>query len=158
MWIKRAFYAAMICLLLPTNGSGQNVMGLTITGAIDQSPTILTRQALAQIDWVDIETYTSFTDGLQRFSGARLARVLAAVGAKGTTLRARALNGYFVTIPLSHAQEHNVLLAMDHDGKPMRIRDKGPIWVVYPLSEAEAKNKPFDNQMIWQLSTLEVLP
>lgn len=71
---------------------------------------------------------------------------------------ARGLNGYFISIPISDAKDHNVLLALDHDGQPMRIRDKGPIWVVYPLTKSEAAQKPFDNEMIWQSTTLEVLP
>lgn len=79
-----------------------------------------------------------------------------AVGASGSVLTATAVNDYAIEIPISHADAHDVILAMDMNGKLMRVRDKGPIWVVYPLSEPDAEKKPFDNQMIWQLDRLSV--
>ncbi|THH34254.1 hypothetical protein E4Z66_19270 [Aliishimia ponticola] len=114
------------------------------------------REMLEALDWREVETYTSFTEGLQRFAGPTLASLLEAVAADGTKLHATAINDYYVVIPTGHADEHDVILALDHDGKPMRVRDKGPIWVVYPLEEAEAGEKPFDTEMIWQLNRLSV--
>lgn len=113
---------------------------------------------LRNLDWVEIETYTSFTEGPQRFAGPTLASLLRAVEAQGSKMTATALNGYFVSIPIDHAQAHDVILAMEHNGERMRVRDKGPIWVVYPLSESAARAKPFDTEMIWQLQRLEVQP
>ncbi|KNG91985.1 molybdopterin-dependent oxidoreductase [Pseudaestuariivita atlantica] len=112
---------------------------------------------LRQLDWREIETYTSFTTGMQSFAGPTLASLLAAVGAEGDRLNATAINDYFVEIPVADADAHNVILAAEMNGKRMRIRDKGPIWVIYPLSEAEAAKKPFDTEMIWQMNRLEVL-
>ncbi len=111
---------------------------------------------LEGLDWREIETYTSFTEGMQTFAGPTLVSLLAAVGADGTTMTATAINDYFVTIPVDHADRHNVILAAEMNGKRMRIRDKGPLWVVYPLSEADAAKKPFDTEMIWQLNRLEI--
>ena len=111
---------------------------------------------LRALDWQEIETFTSFTEGPQKFAGPTLASLLAAVEADGQKMNARAINDYFVEIPVSHANAHNVILALEMNGKRMRIRDKGPIWVVYPLSEQEAEKKPFDTEMIWQLDRIEV--
>lgn len=135
---------------------------LTVGGQIgttnDQGEAAFDRAMLEALEWVEVETYTSFTEGPQRFAGPTLASVLAALDIEGTQLRATAINDYAILIPVAHAAAHNVILAMDHNGRPMRVRDKGPIWVVYPLSEQEAAAKPFDGEMIWQLVRLEVLP
>ncbi|WP_299695160.1 molybdopterin-dependent oxidoreductase [uncultured Tateyamaria sp.] len=132
------------------NVTGSITVGNTASGAA------FDRKMLEALDWVEIETYTSFTTGPQRFSGPTLASVLAAVGATGTSLEAKAINDYAVRIPVSDADDHDVILAMDMNGKPMRVRDKGPIWVIYPLSRADAEMRPFDGQMIWQLVQIRV--
>ena len=135
---------------------------LTVTGAIDATNSDgaaqFDRDMLQALDWRDITTYTSFTTGPQRFAGPTLSSLLKALGVHTGVLRASAVNDYTIEIPVSHALEHDVLLAMDHNGTPMRVRDKGPIWVVYPLTEREAAAKPFDGEMIWQLVRIEVLP
>ncbi len=137
---------------------------LTVSGGIgigngnanDAGVATFDRVMLENLDWREIETHTSFTTGPQRFAGPTLASLLDAVAAEGETMIATAINGYFVEIPVAHAAEHDVLLALDMNGRPMRVRDKGPIWVVYPLSEQEILEKPFDTEMIWQLSRIEV--
>ena len=135
---------------------------LTVTGAIAdhnaEGAALFDMAMLRALDWREIETHTSFTTGPQRFAGPTLASLLDALGVTGGTLRATAINDYSVTIPVSHARDHDVLLAMEHDGKPMRVRDKGPIWIVYPLSEEAAALQTFDSEMIWQLVRLEILP
>lgn len=134
---------------------------LTVSGEISttnaEGAAVFDTDMLRNLEWVEVETFTSFTQGPQRFAGPTLASLLEAVGATGTRLNATAINGYFVEIPVEHAELHGVILAMEQNGKPMRIRDKGPIWVVYPLNEAEAQEKPFDTEMIWQLDRVEVL-
>jgi len=133
---------------------------LTVSGAISESNSdgaaMFDREMMQSLDWQEIETYTSFTTGQQAFAGPTLSSLLEAVGASGSVLTATAVNDYAIEIPISHADAHDVILAMDMNGKPMRVRDKGPIWVVYPLSETDAEKKPFDNQMIWQLDRLSV--
>lgn len=112
---------------------------------------------LRALDWVEVETYTSFTEGPQVFAGPTLASLVAAVGARGDRMQATAINDYFVEIPVAHAAEHDVILAMEHNGAAMRIRDKGPIWVVYPLGAEEAERQIFDSEMIWQLNRIVFL-
>ncbi|MEM8980889.1 MAG: molybdopterin-dependent oxidoreductase [Pseudomonadota bacterium] len=133
---------------------------LTVSGSISTTNTdesaVFDRAMLQQLDWREIETHTSFTQGPQVFAGPTLSSLLEAVGSDGALLTATAVNDYAVEIPAEHAEAHNVILAMDMNGKPMRIRDKGPIWVVYPLGAADAARKPFDNEMIWQLNRIAV--
>ena len=133
---------------------------LRVSGAVERvnmaDVAAFDRDMLEALDWVEVETYTSFTTGVQRFAGPTLASVLQAVGAHGASISATAINDYTVVIPREHADAHNVILAMDQNGRPMRVRDKGPIWVVYPLTESEAEKKPFDGEMIWQLVELRI--
>ncbi|WP_425039701.1 molybdopterin-dependent oxidoreductase [Primorskyibacter sp. S187A] len=131
---------------------------MTFTGDIEhtnaEGMAQFDRAMLEALDWREIETFTSFTEGPQVFAGPTLASVLEAVGVSGGTLRATAINDYSINLPAEHANAHGVLLAMDHNGRPMRVRDKGPIWIVYPLSEDEARKRPFDGEMVWQLNRL----
>lgn len=135
---------------------------LTVSGAIANTngdgAARLDRDMLRQLDWREIRTFTSFTDGEQMFEGPTLSSLLAYVGASGTMLNATAVNDYFVQIPVAHADDHDVILAMTQGGVEMSVRNKGPIWVVYPQSEKEAQLKQFDNEMIWQLVALDVGP
>ncbi|MDD9739626.1 MULTISPECIES: hypothetical protein [Marinovum] len=135
---------------------------LTVSGDISATNTEdmaeFDRDMLMALDWREIETFTSFTEGPQVFAGPTLASVLAAAQARGDTLTVTALNDYAVSFPRDLAVRHGALLAMDHAGRPMRIRDKGPIWIVFPLTETEAADAPFDNQMVWQLAKVHVGP
>ena len=150
---------------IPTNSSfaialerpaSEDTVVLTISGNITSSNgdgvAAFDRAMLEALDWQEVETYTSFTSGPQVFAGPTLASVLDAVGVDGGMLTATAINDYSIQLPVAHAQKHSVLLAMDHNGKPMRIRDKGPIWIVYPLDEEDARERPFDGEMVWQLN------
>ena len=116
------------------------------------------REMLAALDWQDVDTYVSFDDERYRFSGPTLASLLAYLGVEGGTLRATALDDYAIDIPVQDAQAHNVILALERDGKPLRIRDRGPIWVVYPASDPSQVNELHSARMIWQLKSIEVKP
>ncbi len=154
----RAFFAAAVIsvALFVSQAVASGAVLLTVNGAIEGDAVEFDREMLQRLDWREIRSWTSFTEGEQEFAGPTLASVLEAVGAKGTSIRAIAINDYAVSIPVDHANAHGVLLAVDHNGKPMRIRNKGPIWVIYPQSETEAKRQRFDAEMIWQLSRITV--
>ena len=138
-----------------TNGAGRHVL-LTVSGNVDGGSVTFDREALRALDWREVSTFTSFTEGSQTFAGPTLASVLAAVAAKGGQIHATAINDYTVTFPLSDAEEFDILLAMDHNGRAMRVRDKGPIWIVYPMSEDQSEDRVHDAEMIWQLDRLIV--
>jgi hypothetical protein len=91
------------------------------------------------------------------FTGPLLRDVLAAAAAKGTALRAVALNDYKIDIPAEDADRYDVIVARLLDGKPMPIRDKGPLFIVYPFhTSAELRSERYYSRSAWQLRTLEV--
>ena len=134
---------------------------LTVSGAIEKTNdgdmAVFDRDMLRDLGWTTIEGYTRWTDGATEFAGVELATVLEAVGARGTNIVATALNDYSVEIPSVDAEEHNVLLALEVNGETMKIRDKGPIWVIYPQTEAQSEEPQFDEKMIWQLKSIQII-
>ena len=91
------------------------------------------------------------------FTGPLLRDVLAAGGASGTQLRLIALNDFKVGMPVSDADQYDVVLARLLDGQPMPVREKGPLFVIYPYdSNPELQSELFFNRSAWQLRTIEV--
>lgn len=135
---------------------------LTVTGDVEHTNgdgrAEFDRSMLEALDWREITTFTTFTEGPRVFAGPTLASVLDATGARGAQITATAINDYAVTFQALLARDHLALLAMDMDGKPMRIRDKGPIWIVFPLAETQLSDAPFDHEMVWQLARLHIEP
>ena len=102
-------------------------------------------------------TATPWFKEARRFSGPLLRDVLAAAGAKGTALRAVALNDYKVEIPVEDALKYRVVMATRLDGQPMPLREKGPLFIIYPYDEsADLRSERFYSRSAWQLRTLEV--
>ena len=84
--------------------------------------------------------------------------MIKAIGAKGSKLKATALNNYSVEIPISDAVAGGPVLAYKIDGERLSVREKGPIWLVYPYDENVAyKTETIYSRSIWQLERLEVL-
>lgn len=134
---------------------------LTVTGKIEKTngdgTALLDADFLSTFPAHRIETRTPWTDGIARFDGILLKDVLAAVGARGDTLFAEAINGYRIAFPLSDAEKFGVLLAMRMEGKPLSRRDKGPLWIIYPRdSTAEIRDERYDSRWVWQLNKIEV--
>jgi hypothetical protein len=133
---------------------------LTVTGAIEGTNGAdiarFDRAMLKALDWREVETFTTWTEGPQTYAGPTLLSLLDRVGARGDTLRAVALNDYEVLIPRSDAAKHGVILAIEHEGRPMRVRNRGPVFVIYPMDESEVADAPFDPKMVWQLETIEI--
>lgn len=163
-----AFLAAVLSAVvgpgLVRDGSAAAPRGrviLTVTGGVGEvgraGPADFTLDELEGLGTVELETETPFTPGPVRFTGVPLRRLLEAVGARGETIRAIALNDYAVDIPREDATRHGVLLATRVDGKPMPVRDKGPVWVVYPWRENPELNNPlYAARSIWQLRSIEI--
>jgi hypothetical protein len=104
-----------------------------------------------------LETTTPWTEGRHVFEGVSAKTLLEALDASGSQIRALALNGYAVVIPITDLLRYPVLLAVKMDGKPMRVRNKGPIWIVYPYDEYEELRDPTINpRWVWQLNGLIV--
>lgn len=135
---------------------------LTVTGAIDctnapDGRAEFDRETLGALGLSELTTRTPWTDGEVTFEGVLARDLMAAVGARGTTARAVALNDYEADIPLADFERYPVLLAMRADGEPLRVRDKGPLWVIYPWSRhPELGDADTRGKSVWQLELLDV--
>lgn len=132
---------------------------LTVTGAIAETnapgKAEFDQAMLDALGPDEIVTATEWTEGQQRFSGVRFSKVLDAVGAKGTTVLARALNDYSGEIPVAVIRDYPVLIASKVGGAPLAA-DKAPLWIVYPLDDFPALRDRKDLLWAWQLATLDV--
>lgn len=105
-----------------------------------------------------ITTRTPWFEGPRKFTGPLLRDVLQAAGAKGTTLRAIALNDYKVDIPFEDALKFDVVMARLLDDKPMPVRDKGPLFIIYPFDDkTELRVPQYFARCAWQLRTIEIV-
>ena len=115
---------------------------------------------MAMLEALPQHSFTTATPWFKepkRFTGPLLRDVLAAAGAKGTALRAVALNDYKVEIPVDDAMKYKVVMATRLDGQPMPVREKGPLFIIYPYDEsADLRSERFYSRSAWQLRTLEV--
>lgn len=144
-----------LTLLAPRAGrAGETV--LTVSGGAGE-PALFDRAALAALPQREIVTASDWTEGRAVFRGPLLRTVLAAAGASGETITARALNDYAVEIPMADARDYDVILAMRQDGAPLSVRAKGPLWIVYPRDDHdELDSVAYNARWIWQLAELHV--
>lgn len=134
---------------------------LTITGNVGQ-PNAGDKADfdMAMIEKLPQHTFTTATPWFpepKTFTGPLLRDVLAAAGAKGSLLRAVALNDYKIDIPAQDADRYEMIVARLLDGKPMPVREKGPLFIVYPFaSSSELRSERYYSRSAWQLRTLEI--
>jgi hypothetical protein len=115
-----------------------------------------TLPALERLPQQRIKTATPWHVGEPEFSGPLLRDVLAAAGARGTTLRMRALNDYQVDIPVEDTRQYDLVLAHRIDGQLIGVRDKGPLFLMYPFDRhPELRNSVYLSRCIWQLRRIE---
>jgi hypothetical protein len=134
---------------------------LTIQGEIERKNAPegaqFDRQMLEALGTERLRTSSPWTDGVPEFEGVPARKVMEAVGARGTTLIARALNDYQAEIPVSDFQDYPVLFALKMDGRDLTVRDRGPIWIVYPRDGfPELRNERVNSRWVWQLNGLTV--
>lgn len=130
---------------------------LTLTGAVEGGSVQWTRSDLKRLDWQEMGTTTSVTDGVRTFRGILMRDILERSGAVGETVVARALNDYEIDIPVGDFHRFDVLAALYMDGVELTPRDKGPIWIVYPRDDhAELADVRYDMRWVWQLVEIEV--
>ncbi len=168
---KRIFLGAVVAALAAgaaplwaqntTPASPKGRVVLTVTGAIGKTNAAQSYQFdMAMIDALPKKTFTTrspWYDKPMTFSGPLLADVMAAVGAKGKSIQASAINDYKITIPMSDAIEHPVIMANRIDGKPIPVREKGPLFVVYHFdSSATLRSSVYYERSIWQLKSIHV--
>ena len=153
---KACSVAVAAILLFASATLAQENMLLSIDDATSGTPVTFDRQALEALPQHTLDTHTSVTDGVHRFSGPLMRDVLAAAAFEGNEVLAIALNDYQVTIPVTDFERFDVLAALAMDGDPLTPRDRGPIWIVYPRDDhAELQDIRFDYRWVWQLTRIE---
>ena len=137
---------------------GQVVLSIGSASAEPKKRSDFDMAMLKRMAQRSIRTETPWYSGERTFSGPLLREVLAAVGATGKTMHMIALNDYVVEIPLADAQEHDVILAHELDGKPMSVREKGPLFVMYPFdAKPHLRNAVYFGRCVWQLRSIELM-
>ncbi len=165
MYRRSLLALAALPLLAPASASAlvgpEGSVVLSLTGRLRQP----NRGAMAAFDMAMLErlpqssfsTRTPWYAQARRFTGPLLRDVLAAAGGHGTQMRASALNGYRVDIPVDDAQRYDLLLARLLDDKPMTVRDKGPLFMIYPFDQhASLRNAVYFSRCAWQLNAIDL--
>lgn len=134
---------------------------LTVTGAIAATnadgEARFDRAMLEELGMRRLETANPFEPGIHVFEGPLLRDLLTRVGADGSTLTAKALDGYETDIPMVDPMSYDIVLAMVWNGTQMTVRRKGPIWVVFPIDQNPELNiEEYSSRSIWQLTGLRV--
>ena len=102
-------------------------------------------------------TKTPWYSEPRKFTGVALRDLLDAVGAKGRTVKAVALNDYRVEIPSDEALRGDALVAYWLDDKPVAVRDKGPLMLMFPFdARPDLRTAVNYSRAVWQLKALEL--
>ncbi len=133
----------------------------TVSGRISQTNgkgvADFDRAMLLALPAATIETMTPWTDGVTKFEGPLARDLLQRVGARGSRVKALAINDYSVVIPVSDFETYPVILAMKMNGEELRTRTKGPLWLIYPWSaKPELRSEVIYGRSIWQVKEIVV--
>ncbi|CAN1546102.1 Oxidoreductase, molybdopterin-binding domain containing protein [Burkholderiaceae bacterium] len=134
---------------------------LTVTGNISKHNA--NKQALFDLKMIEALPQHSFTTRTPwystpvKFTGPKLADVLAAVGAQGKDIQAVAINNYQITIPISDAERFPVVMAWKINDQPIPVRAKGPLFIAFPYDDdAALRTAQYYERSIWQLKQINI--
>ena len=158
------FKAVGLCLavafaitMTSSKGFSQSALPLEVVLSDGQSH-VLSLSELDDMEQIEFETGSIWTDGKHRYSGVSLYNLLEHFGAKGTVLRMIALNDYSIEMPIEDLEENAPIVATRVDGETMTVRDKGPYWVIYPFDASPRyRTEAIHSRSVWQLQRFEVL-
>lgn len=154
--MKRLLFGTVMLALSASGAAAEEVL-LTLTGAVTGGQVELTQADLDEMEWHEIATSTTVTDGQPVFRGVLMRDILDRAQASGDTVTARALNDYVIDIPMDDFHEFDVIAALYMDGIALTPRDKGPVWIVYPRDDHSVlADIRYDMRWVWQLSALHV--
>ncbi|MBX6321865.1 MAG: molybdopterin-dependent oxidoreductase [Rhodospirillaceae bacterium] len=166
--IARAALAALALLvatLPPASAGGPSPAGPVLTVLRGTAPgrggdrMVFDLSTLERLGTVTIETSTPWTEGVQRFEGVPLRRLLAAAGATGSSMViARAQNNYVAVIPADDFRKYDVILAFRQNGRALSAGVTGPFFLVYPYDRDPAlRTGETYSRSVWQLEQIEAL-
>tara|TARA_R110002012_G_scaffold103266_1_gene243151 strand:+ start:461 stop:1006 length:546 start_codon:yes stop_codon:yes gene_type:complete len=92
----------------------------------------------------------------RRFSGPRLADLLKAVGADGSTVTVTAIDGYAAEIPMADVARFNPIFAIAEEGAPLALGAYGPGFVVFPRLDDPALKGMVDDFWVWGVIAISV--
>lgn len=150
--------AAALTTWAATAATPADALSLQVSGKLAHAaPVKLTTSALEQLPQHSFRTASPWIKEVRTYSGPLLRDVLKHVGAKGTSIKAVALNDYQITIPVEDALRHAVIVATRIDGQPIPVREFGPMMVVYPFDQhAELRSTRYYERSIWQLKSVKI--
>jgi hypothetical protein len=134
---------------------------LTLSGKIEEknsgSNAVFDLPMLEKLPQQTFTTKTPWDKQPTKFTGPLLRDVLAAAKAKGTTIKALALNDYKTAIPFEDAEKYDMILALKINGELIPVRTKGPLFIVYPFdSKPELQSVRYFERSAWQLKSLDI--
>lgn len=159
----------LMCVILAGWGWGtaqaldapKNKVVLTVGGQLGQTNkgtnAVFDMAMLEKLPQNTFTTKTPWDNKPVQFSGPLLRDLLDAVQARGTTIKAIALNDYKISIPAEDARKFGVVVALKMDGKAIPVRTKGPLFIVYPFDSAkELQAATYYERSIWQLKAIDI--
>ncbi len=134
---------------------------LTVSGNIQvhnrDATAVFDRAMLEALGLIAFTTHTPWYEGQVTFEGVPMMRLLERLGARGTSVTAKALNDYATEIPIDDFARFGTILAMKRNGANMPVRDKGPLFIVYPYDSAPELNaRLYYSRSAWQVAQLIV--
>jgi len=162
-WIAAAAVGAILGVALPA-GALEPAKGkviLTISGNVGEKNTASAAVFdMAMLEKLPQRTFTTMTPWDKqpiKFTGPLLRDVLAAAKAKGSTIKAAALNDYQSSIPLDDSQKFDVILAHKMNDQDIPVKTKGPLFIVYPYdSKPELRSTVYYERSAWQLKSMAI--
>lgn len=130
---------------------------LTIMDNNGDEIAVYDQSALEAMETDTIETSTPWTDGVDRYDGVSLQKLLDAAGAEGDSYSAIALNDYAVSIPSQIIADHDPIVATHMNGERLTLDNKGPYWVMFDFDSPAVQAIPeMRGLSIWALAEIEV--
>ena len=155
LWLAPVGSPARADQLAPPTGEVLLIVGGEIENTNIGDEAHFDREMLRALGMTEIVARTPWHEKDTVFEGVLARRVMEAVGARGTSVRAIAANDYKVSLPLEDFTGYDILFAMYIDGEALQLRTKGPIWVIYPEG-TDLPSHAREERMIWQLVKLHV--
>jgi hypothetical protein len=116
--------------------------------------------ALTALPAVTIRPSLEYDNKPHSLKGPLLETVLKTVGATGTRLATRAIDGYAPAMSVADAIKYRFIVATHMDGQPMALGGFGPLWAVWEADKfPDLMAKPLDQRFAgcpWGLYHIDV--